>query len=893
MSTFIAEELRLLQSANREDNWHRWGPYLSDRQWGTVREDYSDDQNAWAYFPHDHARSRAYRWGEDGLLGITDRQCRLCFGLGLWNTRDPILKERLFGLSGPEGNHGEDVKECYYYLDSTPTHSYMKGLYKYPQAEFPYQQLIQQNGQRSRTEPELELLDTGVFDASRYFDCQVEYAKGSANDLLVRLTIANCGPEKAPLHVLFQWWFRNTWTWQCTHEGCGPKPRMVVQGDSVIAQHSSLGRFTIRANVASNGQQPTFLFTDNETNPTRHPGIPTTGDQYFKDGFHEWIIGGNQHAVHPEQIGTKCAAHTIHELEAGESVVLEARMALEQELPETWFGKPFQTLLHKRREEADEFYASKIPAKLNADQCQIARQAYAGLLWTKQFYHYVVNEWLDGDPGYGNRSASRKSGRNNQWRHLFNRDIISMPDKWEYPWYAAWDLAFHVVPLAQVDMDFAKQQLLLFLREWYLHPNGALPAYEWSFGDVNPPVHCWGAWEIYQHQARQGTADKHFLARVFQKLLLNFTWWVNRKDPHGNNIFSGGFLGLDNIGVFDRSHPAPTGGHLVQADATAWMAFYSGTMLRMALELAEGNDAYADMASKFFEHYLGIVEAANCLEGRGLWDEEDGFYYDYLQLGEKTIPMRVRSLVGLMPLCTPVVLDERRMSELSGFQKRAQWFLENRSEMARHMSYMTRTCEQGKEFGLRLLAMPNEHRLRRLLVRMLDPAEFLSPFGIRSLSAIHQSQPFIFEMDHFREQIRYVPGESDTGMFGGNSNWRGPIWMPINYLIIQSLRIYHSYYGDAFQIECPTGSGQRMNLWQVACDLERRLIRLFEADASGQRPVHGGQQLYDHDPRWRELVLFYEYFHGDNGKGLGASHQTGWTSLIATMLHHAGEAVSP
>jgi hypothetical protein len=889
MSKPHAEENRLIENRKRSHNWQRWGPYLSERQWGTVREDYSEDQNAWAYFPHDHARSRAYRWGEDGLLGICDRQCRLCFSFAFWNTHDPILKERLFGLTGPEGNHGEDVKECYYYLDSTPTHSYMKALYKYPQSRFPYKDLVGQNRNRGYHEPEYELLDTGIFDQSRYFDCQIEYAKHSPNDILIQATITNRGPEPAPIHILAQWWYRNTWTWQCTHEGCGPKPRMMARDHAIHMEHESLGPWIVRVDRTSDDRLPSLLFTDNETNPLRHPDVPNTADRYYKDAFHEFLIDGNQDAVCSRLRGTKVAAHSTHMLDPGESALVRARMAHESECPDEWFGDSFEEIFSGRKEEADAFYEGKIPKLLDEGQKAVSRQAYAGLLWTKQFYHYVVSDWLDGDPGYGDSSASRQSGRNHQWRHLFNRDIISMPDKWEYPWYAAWDLAFHMIPMAQVDMDFAKSQMLLFLREWYLHPNGALPAYEWSLGDVNPPVHGWGAWEIYLQQQREGHADKQFLSRVFQKLLLNFTWWVNRKDPHGKNIFSGGFLGLDNIGVFDRSHPAPTGGHLVQADATAWMAFYAGTMLKMSLELAEANNAYEDMASKFFEHYLGIVDAANCMERHGLWDEEDGFYYDYLQLGEQTIPMKVRSLVGLMPLCTPVVLNERKINQLPGFKKRTQWFWTHQTDLARHMNYMTRRCEQGKEFGMLLLAMPNEQRLRQLLARMLDPEEFLSDFGIRSLSAIHRNHPFVFEMDHFRDQVAYVPGESESGLFGGNSNWRGPIWLPINYLLIQSLRTYHEYYGDNLKVECPTGSGTLMNLSEVAGELEKRLIRLFLSSGPKGRPSHGGHWIYREDPAWRDLILFYEYFHGDDGRGLGASHQTGWTSLVATMLQHAEE----
>ncbi|MEM7473878.1 MAG: glucosidase [Planctomycetota bacterium] len=880
-----AEHFRLEAAQRREANWQRWGPYLSERQWGTVREDYSDDQDAWSYFPHDHARSRAYRWGEDGLLGICDRQCRLCFGFAFWNGNDSILKERLFGLTGPEGNHGEDVKECYYYLDSTPTHSYMRGLYKYPQAAFPYSDLVEQNKSRSRQELEYELADTGVFDEERYFDCQIEYTKNAADDILIRLTVTNHGPEASTIHVLPQWWFRNTWTWDCTHEGCTPKPSMKLDGALINGRHSSLGHWLMAVDTSSDGKEPHYLFTDNETNTELHPDVPSTSG-FFKDAFHQYVIGGKKERVSSKAQGTKAASYSVHTLGPGESVTIRARMCHVMQDPIEWFGETFDNIFHQRQREADEFYAEVLPKNSGTDQRRVMRQSYAGLLWTKQFYHYVVNAWLTGDSNYTVNTDQRRFGRNSDWQHLFNRDVISMPDKWEYPWYAAWDLAFHMLPMAEVDPNFAKEQLILFLREWYMHPSGAIPAYEWALSDVNPPVHAWACWNVYKIGKEAGQPDKDFLARTFQKLLLNFTWWVNRKDPKGNHIFSGGFLGLDNIGVFDRSKPLPTGGFLNQADATAWMAFFCGVMLDMALELAPERSAYADMASKFLEHYVSIADATNALHSTGLWDEQDGFYYDHLEKDGQSIPLRVRSLVGLIPLCTPVILDEKRLEHLPGFRKRTEWFLQNRQDMASHMNYMTRICREDEEHGLRLLALPSTERLKRLLQVMLDEKEFLSPYGIRSLSAKHEEEPYVFEWGGQREQVQYVAGESDSWMFGGNSNWRGPIWFPLNYLIVQSLRKYHEFYGNSFQVECPTGSGDLRNLDEIATEIERRLARIFLADNEGRRPCHGVESRYADHENWKELVLFYEYFHGDNARGLGASHQTGWTSLVSTILQN-------
>ena len=889
------EDLRLIHTAKREQNWQRWGPYLSERQWGTVREDYSEGGDAtWSYFPHDQARSRAYRWGEDGLLGICDRECRLCFSVGLWNGRDPIIKERLFGVTGPEGNHGEDVKECYYYLDSTPTHSYMKALYKYPQSRYPYEELVEVSRMRDRNEPEYEITDTLAFDESRYFDVMAEYAKANPNDLLIRLTITNRGPQSAVLHLIPQLFFRNTWTWQCTDEGCTTRPSMRLKDNVVQTFHESLDEFWFTCDAAGSDGW-TWLFTDNETNTKRYPDLPSESD-YFKDAINDYVVLGDTRAVNPNQRGTKCGVYGLIMIPAGETRQIRLRLThAKSQLvtdeakndPSTFaelaFADSFESTFENRIAEADEFYADRIPHSLPPERQATMRQAYAGLLWTKQFYHYSVSTWLDGDPNGVPTSEARKEGRNSDWRNLFNRDIISMPDKWEYPWYAAWDLAFHMVPMAGLDTHFAKEQMLLFLREWYMHPSGQIPAYEWHLGDVNPPVHAWGVWQVYKATGPPRQRDKVFLARAFQKLLINFTWWVNRKDPRGKNIFAGGFLGLDNIGVFDRSKPLPEG-HLEQADGTAWMAFYCGTMLRIAIELAEDHQAYGDMASKFFEHYVAIAEAMNSMDGTGLWDEEDGFYYDHLFVKDHSIPIRVRSLVGLLPLMTGVILEEEIIEKLPGFRRRMNWFLNNRDDLSQHMTYMEREDPDSGEACRRLLAIPSEDRFRRLIAVLLDEDEFLSPFGIRSMSAAHRDEPLIFDFGGRRHEVGYVPGESESGMFGGNSNWRGPIWFPVNYLLIQSLKRYHDFYGNEYKVECPTGSGKRMNLLEVARELERRLISLFEPDAEGNRPAHGGDERYRDDPAWKDLILFYEYFHADNGKGLGANHQTGWTALVASML---------
>lgn len=899
-----AEDQRLLQSERREQNWQRWGPYLSERQWGTVREDYSEGGDAtWSYFPHDHARSRAYRWGEDGLLGICDRQCRLCFSVALWNGHDPILKERLFGVTGPEGNHGEDVKECYYYLDSTPTHSYMKALYKYPQGRYPYEELVDVSRHRDRNEPEFELTDTSAFDESRYFDVMAEYAKAAPGDLLIRLTVTNRGPDTAVLHLLPQLFFRNTWTWECTDEGCTTRPSMKLTDGVVETYHETLDSHWLACDGIDSGDGWKWLFTDNETNHQRHPGLPSESD-HFKDAFDDYVVHGQTNTVNPAERGTKCAAHGQLSIPSGQSRIVRLRLTDVKEpliakrsegnpkqFRKRAFDKGFDKCFRDRIGEADDFYAHWIPQTLSPERQAIMRQSAAGLLWTKQFYHYSVRTWLDGDPNGVPVPPDRKEGRNSDWRHLFNRDIISMPDKWEYPWYAAWDLAFHMVPMATLDTEFAKKQMLLFLREWYMHPSGQIPAYEWQLGDVNPPVHAWGVWQVYKATGPPRQRDKVFLSRAFQKLLINFTWWINRKDPRGKNIFSGGFLGLDNIGVFDRSKPLAEG-HLEQADGTSWMAFYCGTMLRMALELAEDSPAYGDMASKFFEHYVTIAEAMNTMDGTGLWDETDGFYYDHLYIEGESIPIRVRSLVGLLPLMTGVILEETIIDRLPGFKRRMQWFLDNRGNLNEHMTYMEREDPKSGAPSHRLLAIPSQDRFRKLISVMLDESEFLSPFGIRSMSAAHRDQPFRCEFGGEHHEVAYVPGESNSGMFGGNSNWRGPIWFPTNFLLIQSLKRYHFHYGDDFKVECPTGSGHLMTLIEVARELERRMISIFEANREGARPAHGDDHRYAEDPAWQDLILFYEYFHADTGKGLGASHQTGWTALVASMLRNFSNAPS-
>lgn len=876
MSHETPEHQRLAEDACREKNWKRWGPYLAERQWGTVREDYSADGEAWEYFPHDQARSRAYRWGEDGLLGITDRECRLCFGLALWNGRDPFLKERLFGLTNHQGNHGEDVKEWYWYLDSTPTHSYMRALYKYPQAEFPYARLIEENARRGRGEPEFELQDCGVFDDGRYFDIFVEYAKEAEEDIAIRITIANRGPEAAPLHVLPTLWFRNTWTWNAS-----AKPRIEQVSASMIqAAHPTLGEFRLQAKRTTAGVEPDFLFTENETNNTRLFNS-ANASPYVKDAFHDYVVRGQRGAVNPGNVGTKAAAHYTVEIPAHGQVKLRLRLSAVG-TPLVVDEETFERTFVVRGMESEAFYATKFAPHIHNDQRLVMRQAYAGLLWTKQFYHYVLKQWRRGDSAMPPPPPGHKESRNADWKHLFNSDVISMPDKWEYPWYAAWDLAFHMIPMSRIDPQFAKDQLLLFLREWYMHPNGQIPAYEWNLSDVNPPVHAWACWRVYKIGGRNGGRDLLFLERTFQKLLLNFTWWVNRKDLTGKHLFSGGFLGLDNIGLFDRSKPLPGGTILEQADGTAWMAFYCGTMLSMAIELARHKPAYEDVASKFFEHFVEIVDAMNTLGGFGLWNEEDGFYYDQLYVDGVAKPLRVRSLVGIIPLLAVEVLEQEAIKSLPGFRKRMRWFLENRRDLARHVSYMERTkCDGGE---IRLLAIPSRDRLLRVLRYVLDEREFLSLYGIRSLSRVYEN-PFVCRVGDQEFSIGYEPAESCGPLFGGNSNWRGPVWLPINYLLIEALERYHHFYGDSMQIECPTGSGKMMNLQQVAIELSARLTRIFLPDAEGRRPCYGDDPRFAEDPCWRDLVQFHEYFHGDNGRGLGASHQTGWTALITRCIN--------
>jgi hypothetical protein len=877
-----AELVRLAEDRSRKANWKRWGPYLAERQWGTVREDYSVDGSPWSYFPHDHARSRAYRWGEDGLLGICDRECRLCFALALWNGRDPILKERLFGLAGPEGNHGEDCKECYFYLDATPTHSYMKALYKYPQREFPYARLVDENRSRGKLDPEMELLDTGAFDDSRYFDIFVEYAKASPDDVLIRITAANRGPEAAALHLLPTLWFRNTWSWGCTHEGCGPKPLIEPAPDGTLrAQHVTLGRFRLAVRPLADGTALRLLFTENETNAHKLYGGENTS-AHVKDAFHDYLVDGRTDAVSPNNKGTKAAACYHVVIPAAGQVTCQLRLYAETEVTPEIFGPAFDRVFADRIREADAFYGSCRAGRPPGPEAQVARQAYAGLLWSKQFYHYVIKDWLGGDPEQPAPPESRKQGRNRDWPHLYNRDVVSMPDKWEYPWYAAWDLAFHMLSFARIDPTFAKDQLVLFLREWYMHPNGQLPAYEWALSDVNPPVHAWACWRVYKITGPPGKRDRLFLSRVFQKLLINFTWWVNRKDVDGNHLFAGGFLGLDNIGMFDRSQPLPNGGYLEQADGTAWMAFYCATMLSMALELARENPAYEDVASKFFEHFVAIADAMNTLGGTGLWDEKDGFYYDRVLANGTAMLTRIRSMVGLIPLFAVEVLDDEVIERLPGFRKRLQWFLENRRDLAQNISYME--GEGAARAGRRLLAIPSRARLERVLRYLLDENEFLSPHGIRSLSRFHKDHPHVCRTGAEEHRVAYVPGDSDSAMFGGNSNWRGPVWFPVNYLLIEALERYHHFYGDALRVECPTGSGRLLSLAEVARELAARLSRLFVPDAQGFRPCHGAERRFADDPHWQDLVLFYEYFHGDDGRGLGASHQTGWTALVTRLL---------
>ncbi len=876
-TNLTAEQQRLAEAEARTKHWRRWGPYLAERAWGTVREDYSADGDAWKYFPHDHARSRAYRWTEDGILGISDNHQYLCFALVFWNGKDPILKERLFGVTNQEGNHGEDVKELYYYLDATPTASYLKGLYKYPQAEYPYQQLLEENGRRTHQDPEFNLEDTGVFKNNRYFDIFAEYAKRDLDDVLIRVTIVNRGPEAAELSFLPTLWFRNTWSWGST-ESPREKPNLRLRSSAELeASHSQLGTF-----LFTFAGEPSVLFTENETNTERL--WSRQGDsKLYKDGFHEYLIHGKQNAASLDGGGTKACFVYKMAIESGEQTELYFRLARDgsSELPrEQWPG-----IFQDRIREADEFY---LPFSTGLDEAAraVQRQAFAGLFWSKQFYHYVIETWLDGDPDAPPPPEERKHGRNSKWVQLFNEDIISMPDKWEYPWYAAWDLAFHAVAMAPADPEFSKTQLLLFLREWYMHPNGQLPAYEWSFGDVNPPVHAWACWRVFQIDAkRRGKPDFGFLERVFHKLLMNFTWWVNRKDEGGANIFEGGFLGLDNIGIFNRSAPLPPGWLLEQSDGSSWMAMYCLQMLKIALQLSNTDRAYEDVASKFFEHFLYIADAINHHAGMGLWDENDGFYYDRLQFPNGSYELlQVHSLVGLVPLFAADTLEFPVVDKHPGFKKRMQWFIDNRKDLIEGLAPL----EQGGVNQRRLLSVANRGRLERILRRVFSEDEFLSPYGIRSVSRYHKDHPYILPLDGKEFRVDYEPAESQTGMFGGNSNWRGPVWFPMNYLLIEALQRLHHYYGDSFQMEFPTGSGQRVNLNEAARQLSQRLISIFLPGAAGQRPVYGNNQLFQKDPNFRDYILFHEYFHGDNGTGLGASHQTGWTGLVAKLLQQSG-----
>ena len=871
-----AEQQRLDEAHQRTKHWQRWGPYLSERAWGTVREDYSAHGSAWDYFPHEHARSRAYRWNDDGIAGISDRHQKICFAVALWNGRDPILKERLFGLTGNEGNHGEDVKEYYFYLDSTPTHSYMKYLYKYPHGEFPYGRLVEENRRRGKDAPEFELIDTGIFDGDRYFDVVVEYAKADVDDILIKITVTNRGPDEASLNLLPTVWFRNTWSW---NQNGTAKPWLRQTNDGVVElNHNDVGKRWLYCDGA-----PDLHFTENDTNTQRLFNF-ANGSPYVKDGINEYIIHGNQQAVNPEQTGTKAAANYRLTIAPGETATVRLRL--------TDHGSDFtdfEKIFADRIQEADEFYQTVIPSHLSHDARLVMRQAFAGMLWSKQYYHYVIEQWLNGDPATPKPPEERVHGRNHEWKHLYNADVISMPDKWEYPWYAAWDLAFHCVPLALVDSEFAKSQLLLMLREWYMHPNGQLPAYEWAYGDVNPPVHAWAAWRVYKiEKKRRGTGDTIFLKRVFQKLLLNFTWWVNRKDADGMNIFQGGFLGLDNIGVFDRSAPLPTGGHIAPSDGTSWMAMYALNLLAIAMELAKEDPCFEDVASKFWEHFIYIAHAMN---NRGddeirLWDDQDGFFYDVLHLPQgKPFPMKVRSMVGLIPLFAVETLEPELLDRLPDFKKRMEWFIENRPDLTANVACM-RTPGNGER---RLLSIVNQEKLRGVLRFMLDENEFLSPYGIRAISRYHKDHPYVLQVNGSEHRVDYEPAESSTGLFGGNSNWRGPIWFPLNYLLVESLQKFYYYLGDDFKVECPVGSGQMLTLWEVAGEISKRLSRIFLKNGDQRRPVFGSAEKFQTDPNWRDLVPFHEYFNGDNGSGIGASHQTGWTGLVAKLLQQTGE----
>jgi len=876
------EEKRLIEDREKKAYWRKWGPYLSERQWGVVREDYSADGEAWEYFTHDDARSRAYRWGEDGIAGISDNHQRLCFAISLWNGKDPILKERLFGLDSHEGNHGEDVKEYYYYLDNTPSHSYMKYLYKYPQQEYPYHKLVNENKNLGRLVPEYELADTGIFNEDRYFDVYVEYAKNDPEDILIQIKIFNRGPVESELYILPTLWFKNDWSW--FKNITKPEIKQIKEKNNIFvieALHPELEEMYFYCESPKE-----LLFTENETNSKRIDGVNNTS-AYVKDGINDYIVNGEKNAVNPELTGTKFSPSYMLKLKSGESKELRFRLCKSKILSAP-LGKQFDKIFLNRKADADEFYKKLSPTLIKEDERNIQRQAFSGMLWTKQFYNYVVEDWLKGDTAFPPPPSDRKSGRNHNWTHLYADDVLSMPDKWEYPWFAAWDTAFHTIPFSMIDPDFAKRQLSRLTREWYMHPNGQIPAYEWAFGDVNPPVHAWGAWRVYKIENKiYGKRDKLFLETVFQKLLLNFTWWVNRKDIKGNNIFEGGFLGLDNIGVFNRSKSLPTGGYLQQADGTSWMAMYALNMLTIALELARENKSYEDIASKFFEHFLYISNAINGVGEKqtGLWDEKDGFYYDMLTLPDNTqIPLKIRSMVGLIPLFAVMTIDQKVIESLPGFERRMDWFIQNKPDLVTQ-------CSIGKASNSQrsFLSITNQYRLRSILEKMLDEEEFLSPYGIRSLSKYHEKNPYILKLDGAEYSINYEPAESRTGLFGGNSNWRGPIWFPVNFLIIESIQKFHHYLGDSFKVECPTGSGNLMNLWEVSLELSNRLISIFTKDSSGRRPFYGDIEKFQTDPNSKNLILFNEYFHADSGAGLGASHQTGWTGLIAKIIQQTAE----
>ena len=866
------EKLRLSESISNAKNWKKWGPYLADRQWGTVREDYSANGNAWDTTTHDAARSRAYRWGEDGIGGISDDKQLLCFALAFWNGKDPILKERYFGLSGNEGNHGEDVKENYYYLDSTPTHSYMKMLYKYPQTEYPYLRLIEENRNRNRQQTEFELDNSGIFDKNKYFDIFIEYAKKDETDILIKISIHNRANESAIIDVVPQIWFRNTWSWGYDVH----KPLMGYRDEySLVINHKKLGLYHLYCN-----NKPEFLFTNNETNVHRLGGQPNEYE-HFKDGINDYIVNGNKDAVHPNKIGTKAAARFQLTIPAKDSKTILLRLTSKNNnLPFLDFHQIFE----ERLDEANEFYSNLQLKNKNTDANNIQRQALAGMLWSKQFYNFDVSKWLNGDPAHPAPPKDRMNGRNNGWMHINNSDIISMPDTWEYPWFAAWDLAFHCIPLAMVDPQFAKDQLKLITREWYMHPNGQLPAYEWNFSDVNPPVHGWATWRVYKMDKKHNNnvGDKAFLESIFHKLLLNFTWWVNRKDEHNHNIFQGGFLGLDNIGVFDRSAEIPGGGHIEQADGTAWMAMYSLNMMRMALELAKTNKVYEDLATKFLEHFLYIAGAMANINGDGidLWDKEDEFFYDVLHNKDGKSKLKVRSMVGLIPLFAVEIIDDETLKKCPEFAERMKWFLNYRPDLS---SLVSRWTDEGDN-ETHLFSLLRGSRLKQILKRMLDETEFLSEYGVRSLSKHYEKNPYIFNAENNQYMVDYQPGEATTSMFGGNSNWRGPIWFPVNFLIIESLQRFHHYFGDDFKVECPTNSGNLLTLSEISNELSNRLLKLFQKDENGNRPVNGDDKLYQNNPNFTDHILFYEYFHGDTGKGLGASHQTGWTGLIAKLI---------